>query len=126
METVRIGNVSDVDMKTGMVSVVYHDREDETTGYLPYFSPGEEWKPPEVEDMVVVVHLSNGTTKGIVIGKFWNKGNIPPAIGKADWHKKLADKAELRYEKETDTLYIKAPHIVLECGEKIIDVNEWG
>ena len=35
METVRIGNVSDVDLKTGMVSVVYNDRENETTGYLP-------------------------------------------------------------------------------------------
>ena len=34
MDIIRIGNVSSVDPDTGMVSVVYHDRDEETTGYM--------------------------------------------------------------------------------------------
>lgn len=123
MEIIRIGTVSAVDKDTGMVSVVYQDQDDGTTGYLPYFSPGDEYKPPAVNDMVLVAHLSNGTTRGIVIGKFWNKANKPP-VPDTGWYKKLSEKSSMRYEKESDTLYITAPKIVLECGGKVINVTD--
>lgn len=121
MDIIRIGNVSSVDPDTGMVSVVYHDRDEETTGYMPYFSPAEEFIPPNVDDMVLVAHLSNGTTRGVVIGKFWNKANVPPNP-EVTWSKQIADDAFMKYDGHT--MVINAPRILLQCDGAIIDVKD--
>ena len=112
-DLIRIGNVSAVDPKTGMVAVTYEDNDDDTTGFMPFFAAGDEYKKPDVGEMVLVAHLSSGTTKGIVIGKIWNKANVPEK--RNGWHKKIADDAFMSYtDKE---LHIRAPDIVLECDE---------
>jgi phage baseplate assembly protein gpV len=123
MDVIRIGNVSAVDRSTGMVSVVYQDQDGGTTGFLPYFSCGDEFKPPAVDDMVLVAHLSNGATRGIVIGRFWNKSNVPPD-SEADWYKKLSDIAFMKYVSESDTIHIKASNVVFELDGKIVDLKD--
>lgn len=122
MDAIRIGVVSAVDADTGMVSVIYEDRDNETTGYLPYFSPGEEYAPPKLQDKVLVVY---GKKQGIVIGKFWNKENVPDAHADGcSWHKRIADKAFMNYDIESDTLTIKAPNIVFESDGNMINLSE--
>ena len=36
---------------------------------------------PKIGQEVLVLHLSNGQSAGILMGKYWNKKNIPPDYG---------------------------------------------
>ena len=76
-DTVRVGLVSSVNQDTGMVRVTYPDRDREVTPELPFFKMGNEYQMPEVNDMVLVLHLSNDSSMGIVMGGFWNDEELP-------------------------------------------------
>ena len=71
----RIGTVSSVDPETGMVSVIFEDRDGEVTELLPYATFNEEYKLPQLGAKVVVMHLSNGGEMGIILGTYWNEYN---------------------------------------------------
>lgn len=82
-DIVRIGFVSAVDPGNGTARVHYPDRGS-TTGPLQLFAFGSEFSPPEVGDQVVVFHLSNDTSSGVIMGRFWGEGDLPPG---ADYRK---------------------------------------
>lgn len=103
----RIGTVSSVDPETGMVSVVYEDRDGEVTGLLPYAAFNSEYRLPEIGAKVVVLHLSNGGEMGIVLGSYWNKYNSAGNPG--TYYKALGGGASFKYDK--GTLDITAEHI---------------
>lgn len=105
----RIGKVSSVDAETGMVSVIYHDKDGEVTQMLPYATFNDEYKMPQIGAKVVVLHLSSGQEMGIVLGTYWNKNNPSGTTGM--YHKDLGGGAYLNYDKET--LTIVAEHIRL-------------
>ena len=86
---IRIGRVSSVDYENGMVSVTYPDLDDSTTDAFPVFSFTDEYKMPGIGQEVLVLHLSNGQTAGIVMGKFWNRQNIPSNSGENVFRKEL-------------------------------------
>ena len=86
---IRIGRVSSVDYENGMVSVTYPDLDDSTTDAFPVFSFTDEYKMPGIGQDVLVLHLSNGQTAGIVMGKFWNRQNIPSNSGENVFRKEL-------------------------------------
>lgn len=86
---IRIGRVSSVDYENGMVSVTYPDLDDATTDEFPVFSFTDEYKMPGIGQEVLVLHLSNGQTAGIVMGKFWNRQNIPSNSGENVFRKEL-------------------------------------
>lgn len=86
---IRIGRVSSVDYENGMVSVTYPDLDDATTDEFPVFSFTDEYKMPGIGQDVLVLHLSNGQTAGIVMGKLWNRQNIPPNSGENVFRKEL-------------------------------------
>lgn len=86
---IRIGRVSSVDYENGMVSVTYPDLDDATTDAFPVFSFTDEYKMPGIGQDVLVLHLSNGQTAGIVMGKLWNRQNIPPNPGENVFRKEL-------------------------------------
>lgn len=77
-DVIRMGYVSTFDAASGMCSVIYPDRNAETaTSKMPVFLPfgiGQELKK---DDAVIVVHLSNGSEVGIVIGTFAQQGALP-------------------------------------------------
>lgn len=100
-KVVRIGRVSSIDMDAGMVSVTYPDLDGATTGKLPLFSMGDEYKMPGIGQEVLVLHLSNGQSAGVVMGKYWNKRNMPPESGAGVFHKELGEvfgEAYMHYE----------------------------
>lgn len=123
MEAIRIGRVSAVDAKKGMVNVTYEDNEDEATDYLPYLTFASEYKMPKVKDMVMVAHLSNssGTVSAVVIGGFWNKANVPQVDDGTVWKKFLSDEAYMEFD--GTTMRICAPKILLTCSNGTFDVN---
>lgn len=115
-EIIRIGKVSSVDYDKGMIKVLYEDRDDSVTNDLPYITNGE-YRMPNIDDMVLVLHLSNGTSMGIVMGTFWNGIDKPAESGKGLYRKELGliqGEAFLRYNSATKELLIKADTINLE------------
>lgn len=88
-KNVRIGKVSSIDYKNGMISVTYPDLDDSVTDELPVFSMTDEYKMPQIGAEVLVLHLSNGCTAGVVMGRYWNEANKPPISGKDVFRKEL-------------------------------------
>lgn len=86
---IRVGRVSSVDASAGMVSVTYPDLDGAVTDKFPVFSMCDEYKMPGIGQEVLVLHLSNGQSAGIVMGRYWNGGNRPPESGEGIFHKEL-------------------------------------
>ncbi len=90
-KNIRLGKVSSVNYKKGMISVTYPDLDDSVTDDLPVFSLTDEYKMPPVGAEVLVLHLSNGCTAGVVMGRYWNEDNKPPISGKGVFRKELGE-----------------------------------
>ena len=88
---IRIGRVSSVNYDEGMISVTYPDLDDSTTDEFPVFSFTDEYKMPGIGQEVLVIHLSNGQSAGIVMGRIWNRENVPPRSGEGIFRKELGD-----------------------------------
>ena len=110
---IRLGKISAIDYAAGTVRVVYHEKDDAVTAPIPLIS--SEYFMPEVDDMVMVLHLSNGTEAGVVLGRPWSEKNKPPEGSKGLYRKDLArspGEAMIRYKDGTMT--IKAPKLVID------------
>ena len=105
MNNIRIGTVGTVNHQKAMVSVVYTDMNDLATAELPYFSFTGEYKMPKVGEQVLVLHLSNGESFGVVLGGFYSEGDLPKETGEGLFYKQL-----------TDSITIKAKGNTLELG----------
>ena len=77
---IRLGKVSSVDHAAGMVRVVYHEKDDDVTRMIPILSTvfSGVYSMPEVGDQVLVLHLSNGSEAGVVLGRPWSEKTKPP------------------------------------------------
>ena len=118
----RIGTVSSVDAKTGMVSVIFNDRDNEVTELLPYATFNEEYKLPQIGAKVVVLHLSNGGEMGIILGTYWNEYNAAGNPG--TFHQELGGGAYNNYK--DGVLTIAAEHTIiasLDGGETYQEVE---
>ena len=110
---IRIGKVSSIDYASGMIRVAYHEKDDSVTRSLPLLS--DEYNLPEVGDQVLVLHLSNGTEAGVVLGRPWSIKN-KPAEGAAGLYRKeygrTPGEAYVRYK--DGVLTVKAEKIIIE------------
>ncbi len=115
----RKGIVSDVDYTNGMVAVIYSDGEKSTTDLFPCLNTGDEYKMPEIGEMVVVGRLSTGS--GVVLGKLWNRGNQPGRSGKGVYHKKLSSTAAISAS-DTEHMKFEDEDIVFSTGYGLVTV----
>ena len=113
MDNVRIGTVGTVNYQNATVSVVYTDMNDLATAERPYFSFTGEYKMPKVGEQVLVLHLSNGESFGVVLGGFYSEEDLPKETGEGLFYKQL-----------TDSIAIKAQGDTLELGGVNIKVLE--
>lgn len=121
MDAIRIGYVSAIAKKSGMVSVTYPGEDDATTDYLPFLAPGNEYFPPRIDDMVLVVYHSG--SQGICLGTFWNKDNLPPFMDGAQ--KTYTNDSYIRYDEKEDAITISAgKDIVLKIGDDRLSVRD--
>ncbi len=118
----RIGTVSSVDADTGMVSVLYQDRDGEVTQLLPYATFNDEYKLPKVGAKVVVIHLSNGSEMGIVLGTYWNRSN--PASNPGSYRKEIGEKAYFAYQDGLFTIEAERVCISSAQSQKSFEVGE--
>lgn len=110
---IRLGKVSSVNYTAGMVRVVYHEKDDSVTREIPMLS--DEYNMPAPGDMVLVLHLSNGTEAGVVLGRPWSEKNKPPEGAEGLYRKDLArtpGEAMIRYQ--GGVLTIKAAKVVID------------
>lgn len=115
---IRIGRVSRVNAAAGMVSVTYPDLDDSATAEFPVFSFTDEYKMPQVGQSVLVLHLSNGQSAGIVLGRYWNETNRPPVSG--GFRKELGEAfGQAFIECQGDTVTIHAGKIVLDADVSV-------
>lgn len=109
---IRVGKVSSIDYAAGMVRVVYHDKDDDVTRMIPLLS--SEYHMPAVGDQVLVLHLSNGTEAGVILGRPWSEKNKPAEGSAGLYRKDLArtpGEAMIRYKDGKMTL--KAGSVVV-------------
>ena len=105
---VRIGKVSKIDYQKGLISATYPDLDDAVTDDFPVFSFTDEYKMPKVGQEILVLHLSNGQSAGIVMGKYWNKDNLPAVYGANVFRKELSEnqgEAYIQYKDGDITLH---------------------
>ena len=109
-DNIRVGNVSSIKYKKGLIEVTYPDLDDSVTDALPVFSLTGEHTMPTVGDEVLVVHLSNGETAGIVLGKFWGGDEKPKVYGQNVFRKELGDtQGECYIQYKDGKLTFKSP-----------------
>lgn len=101
MDNIRIGTVGTVNHQKAMVSVVYTDMNDLATAELPYFSFTGEYKMPKVGEQVLVLHLSNGESFGVVLGGFYSEEDLPKETGEGLFYKHLTDSIAIKAQGDT-------------------------
>ena len=72
-DIIRVGYISAINYTDGTAQVVYKDRDNAVSPYMPFFS--NEFDPPPVETLVYVVHLENGGTRGVILPPPYAEGN---------------------------------------------------
>ncbi|MDM8298056.1 phage baseplate assembly protein V [Enterocloster aldenensis] len=117
-DVIRVGLISTVDKEHGTAQVYYPDRGS-VTGQLHLFAFRAEFNPPEVGDQVVVVHLSNDTSTGVILGRFWGDADPPPSV---DYQKEMAPGISGRVQGAVYTL--TAPEIILSGSAGSMSLSE--
>lgn len=122
---IRIGKVSSVDYKAGMARVTYRDKDDSVTMNLATANFNDEYRMPEPGQDVIVAHLSNGSSRAVLLGTVWNKKNIPTEGGRDLYRKDLSKKrnaAYVRYCDETGEYLVKAANVHINgVNETVLD-----
>lgn len=122
---IRIGKVSSVDYESGMGRVTYRDKDESVTMSLPMINYNDEYRMPEPGQDVIVAHLSNGSSRAVLLGTVWNKKNIPAESGDKLYRKELSrekDAAYVRYSDETGEYLVKAANVHINgVNETILD-----
>jgi phage baseplate assembly protein gpV len=112
---VRVGTVSSINYKAGMVSVVFEDKDDMVTDDLPMLS--YEYEMPEVGDKVICLFFGNSISTGICLGRYFFDGNKPVEHGKNIYFKHFLKRREntfMRYDSNTDTITFKVSNLVID------------
>ncbi len=112
----RVGKVSSIDYETGMIQVVYADKGNSVTTKMPYANFNNEYCMPKVGESVLVGHLTNGSSRGVVLCTMWNQKNRPAEHGKGVYRKEFSKKigsAFARFDEEGGEYLIKAPAVLL-------------
>lgn len=124
-DLIRVGYVSKINYEEGTIEVTYPDRDDAVTDPFPVLSFNDEYKMPEIGQDVLVLHLSNGSALGIVLGPYWNKDNKPAVSGKDVYRKEMAQTPGKAYAQYKDgTVELRGPAVRLTCSSGAITVAQ--
>lgn len=124
-DLIRVGCVSKINYEESTIEVTYPDRDDAVTDPFPVLSFNDEYKMPEIGQDVLVLHLSNGSALGIVLGPYWNKDNKPAVSGKDVYRKEMAQTPGKAYAQYKDgTVELRGPAVRLTCSSGAITVAQ--
>ena len=123
-DVIRVGFISAINYEQGTAQVVYKDRDDEVSPYLPLWS--NEYNVPEIDTLVYVVHLQNGSTKGMILVPPFTNENPPVEGKKGIWRKDFGDGSYLRYDYDRQHLDIITHSAYIESLEIAGDLTVGG
>lgn len=96
----RIGKISSINYKNGTARVAYEDLGTGATSEMPFIS-WIYWMP-RVGDQVLVAHLSNGTSRAVIVGPVWH-GDARPYEGAEGLYRfEYSNTQNKAFEKYTD------------------------
>lgn len=133
---VRLGNVSSIDYENGLCEVTYPDRDDTVTEMVPMLS-NREYRMPEVDDLVVVLHPGDSPEDAVILGTIWNE-KIKPAEGKEKVFRKEYcnedGKAYRKFDASAKELLdfvdgkkiLKAKSLEIKIGSATVTISESG
>lgn len=133
---VRLGNVSSIDYENGLCEVTYPDRDDTVTEMVPMLS-NREYRMPEVDDLVVVLHPGDSPEDAVILGTIWNE-KIKPAEGKEKVFRKEYSnedgKAYRKFDANAKELLdfvegkkiLKAKSMEIKIGSATVTISESG
>lgn len=120
---IRIGKVSSIDYEKGMMKITYPDKDDSVTMDFATLNYNDEYRMPKVGSQVAVAHLSNGSSRGVILGEIWNKQNLPKESGENLFRKDLSrgkDAAYIRYDDSSGEYLIKVANLHLNGVNKTV------
>ena len=118
---VRLGNVSSIDYENGLCEVTYPDRDDTVTEMVPMLS-NREYRMPEVDDLVVVLHPGDSPEDAVILGTIWNE-KIKPVEGKEKvFRKEYSNEDGKAYRKKI----LKAKSLEVKVGGTTVTISESG
>ena len=121
---IRLGNVSSINYGAGTIRVTYPDLDNSVTDDLPVLHFGGKYKMPEIDEDVLVLHLSNGAEVGFVAGSYWSEEDPPAFSGPGVFLQEFAAEAGIAYALyRNQELRIKAPKIILETDAGEVDID---
>lgn len=133
---VRLGNVSSIDYENGLCEVTYPDRDDTVTEMVPMLS-NREYRMPEVDDLVVVLHPGDSPEDAVILGTIWNE-KIKPTEGKEKVFRKEYcnedGKAYRQFDANAKELLdfvdgkkiLKAKSLEIKIGSATVTISESG
>lgn len=115
----RIGKVSSINYPKGTARVTYEDKGKSTTTEFSFLA-WEYWMPKE-GDQVVVAHLSNGTSRAIILGPVWHDDHRPPegfeGLYRKDFNREYG-KAYERYDHKAGVYTLKIGAVTVTIDAK--------
>lgn len=120
---IRIGRISAINYENGMASVTYQDKDNSVTAECPIVTNNDEYMMPQIGQDVIVAHLSNGSSRGVILGTVWNKRHFPQESGEKIYRKDLSrekDAAYIRYSDDTGEYLIKVANLHLNGVNKTV------
>ncbi|MDO4285168.1 MAG: hypothetical protein Q4C60_07500 [Eubacteriales bacterium] len=120
---IRKGKISSINYETGMVRVTYSDRGDAVTAEIPMVNNGEEYRMPKIGQDVLVAHLSNGSSRAVVLGTIWNQKEHPYEYGEGVYRKDLSNKrgvAYIKYDDATGEYMVRAAKISIDSVDETV------
>lgn len=133
---VRLGNVSSIDYENGLCEVTYPDRDDTVTEMVPMLS-NREYRMPEVDDLVVVLHPGDSPEDAVILGTIWNE-KIKPVEGKEKVFRKEYCNEDGKAYREFDAnakelldfvdgkKILKAKSLEIKIGSATVTISESG
>ncbi len=118
---IRVGTVSSVNYDEGKIRVTFDDQGKIVTDELPMLS--FEYYMPAVGDKVYCLFLGNSLSKGLCLGKYFNKKETPVESGEDIYYKHFFQQGYLKYDRASKTLTINAEKLRAEGS---IQVNIQG
>lgn len=120
---IRIGKVSSVDYEKGMMQVTYRDKDESVTVDFAMLNYNDEYRMPRIGQQVAVAHMSNGSSRGVVLGEIWNQRNLPHETGEKLYRKDLSrgkNSAYIRYDDDSGEYLVKTANLHLNGVNKTI------
>lgn len=124
-DIIKIGVVSSVDSSTNTARVTFPDRDDLVSNDLQVLQrntgQNKDLSYPDVKENVLCLFLGTGEENGFILGSFYNQKNQPPENNQELRVTKYSDGTEIRYNRKTHEMEIKAVGTVkIEAAQKTV------